>query len=822
MIWQDLRRAARALLRTPGFLLIAVASMAIASGAVISSFSLLDAVAFRKLPVRNPDALVNIATLHRQGPERGLTLPMFIEFTRSRRVFSSMLGCVGGMVSSVERNGTRVRAGVWAVTGNFFSDLGVLPAAGRLLTPADVDLSTLAWTPVAVIGYGFWQRQYGGSPRAVGETIDVEGVRLVIVGVAPKGFTALGIAKEPDVTVPLTTFPLIAEGQTRLLTSRTSFWVGATGRLRDGIPFNQAQAELETLWPAIRQATLPPDYSGRQRDDFLAVRLAVTSGARGSEWSLRSRFEEPLRVLWMLALVTFLVACVNLATLMLSRAAAGCHEMAIRGALGASRWRIVAPVAAESLLITVVGTAAGWVLGLWSTAVLSTAVLRNYVVPTVLNTRPNAVTLCVAIGAAAAAVVVLSLPGAWLGSRPGLVGMVLKDGSRMVGTGRMGKSLVVCQLALSMVLLLNGGLLVRSLGQLRAVRPGFQEERVLVASLAPRQKAYATLDNDTYYPLLAQRVASVPGVEAVTLSNIAPGIAFDRKEPVAATSTATSFEVLSNLGVVSPGWFSTLRVPVVQGRGFEWKDNSRAQRVAIVSQSLAQRLFRGQPSLGQRIRVGTKPDRQGLEIVGVAGDVRLYNRRDPGTLTVYVPSLQEAGLVNWNELLVRAKETPSAVQAGVKEAVRGLGREDVVAVLSLEDLRARDIVQETIVAAVGGFFGSTVLLLAAIGLGGLMSYSITQRTREFGIRIAVGATDHQLVRMVLSEALSLLALAVCVGLPTALAAARVVRGLLFGVPTWDLTTVMAAVALLILTGGIAAFVPARRASRLRPSVALRT
>jgi ABC-type antimicrobial peptide transport system, permease component len=246
----------------------------------------------------------------------------------------------------------------------------------------------------------------------VGETIDVEGVRLVIVGVAPKGFTALGIAKEPDVTVPLTTFPLIAEGQTRLLTSRTSFWVGATGRLRDGIPFNQAQAELETLWPAIKQATLPPDYSGRQRDDFLAVRLAVTSGARGSEWSLRSRFEEPLRVLWMLALVTFLVACVNLATLMLSRAAAGCHEMAIRGALGASRWRIVAPVVAESLLITVVGTAAGWVLGLWSTAVLSTAVLRNYVVPTVLNTRPNAVTLCVASGAAAAAVVVLSLPGA--------------------------------------------------------------------------------------------------------------------------------------------------------------------------------------------------------------------------------------------------------------------------------------------------------------------------------------------------------------------------------------------------------------------------
>jgi len=379
---QDIRYGLRMLARSPGFTTVAVLTLALGIGANTAIFSLLNALLFRDFSVRQPEQLVEISMLDRNGQTSSLSFPMFEEIARQQRVFSAMFAWLGDAVFNVEAGGGFTRGNIWAVTGNFYSELGVRAVLGRVIEPADVNLRGGSPAKVAALGYGFWQRYFGGDPAAVGKTARVEGLPFMVIGVAPKGFTGMGLASDPDVTLPLTAEPLLA-GQPleKLYTSDTSddFWLDVTGRLRDGVTLAHARAEMDVLWRGVLEATAPTKYDARQRAEYLATRVDVAPAAKGTDRDLRARFTRPLVVLMAIAGLLLLIACVNLASLMLARAVARSHEMGVRAALGASRWRLVRQLLTESMLLSAAGAVAGLAIASWSSVALRN--LMDFFVP---------------------------------------------------------------------------------------------------------------------------------------------------------------------------------------------------------------------------------------------------------------------------------------------------------------------------------------------------------------------------------------------------------------------------------------------------------
>jgi predicted permease len=820
-LWQTLRYALRVLAKNPGFTTVAVLSLALGIGANTAIFTLINALLLRDLPVRQPERLVYLSAI-RQGNKITFSYPMFREVERGQRVFSGMIGWGGNWTPNVEVNGVLSLDRVLSVTGNCYSELGAFPLLGRLLTPEDENLSGGANSQVAVIGYEFWQRRFGGAPNVVGKQIRIEGHPFTIIGVTRKWFTGLTTGEPPDITVPLTATPLIQTGEFDL-DSRSLLWLHPIGRLKDSITIDQARAQLESFWPDVLLATASTRAPGLRRQTFLSMSLDVSSAAKGMSTDLRDQFTRPLYVLAGIVGLILLVACVNLANLMLARAAARSHEMSVRVAIGASRWSLARQVLIESLALSLTGAFLGLAFAYWGSRLLVLLMTQGNAVPVSLNLSPDLRVLSLTISVAILTGVLFGIAPAWRCSSEDPAA-VLQQNARSLsgGASKLSRALIITQVALSLVLLLGAGLFVRSLERLLSLDLGFPKESLLEIVLNPKPGGYDKLDMNNYHKQLLARISHLPGVASVSFGDAtipSPQGWHDTVSPMTADSS-TGIRIMANAASVSPGFFRTLEIPLLRGRDFTEADDEHHPHFAVVNSNLADRLFPNGDAVGKRVRFGFMPDYENIEIVGIARNARIFDIRDATTPVIFLCSFQYPS--EWGGLLLRTMGSPEALEKTVGHEVESLGHEYVLRTRTVAQTIDAELVEERVTAILSGFFAALALLLASIGLYGLMSYTVTRRTREIGIRVAVGAQRQNVLWLVLRETLTLALVGIAIGIPSALAATRLIATMLFGLSPSDLPTIAAVSILLLLVALSAGYLPARRASSIDPILALRT
>jgi putative ABC transport system permease protein len=817
--WGDVRTAVRGFGRAPGVAIVATATLALAIGATTAIFSLLNALALRDLPVRDPDSLVHVAMTTRIQETSPLTFRLFGELSARQQVFSAVIGTWGNSVVTVREQGRTTKALLWAGTGNVHEELGVRPAIGRLLVARDMTMSPPSGEPVAVLGYSFWQRQFQGDTSIVGRTIRVEDVPFTVVGVAPAGFTGFAVVTEPDVTIPLAAIARIHRSTSFVTSDARNIQV--IGRLRDGTTLEQARAALDAVWPGVREAAVPTTFNAARRADFLSMGLSVTSAARGVDSLLRPQYTRPLAILLGIAGLVLFIACTNVAGLLLSHTSTRRHEIAMRLALGATSYRVARLMVTEGLLLSIAGAAAGVVLSYWACAAIVRIVLADFTVPVVFDAGPDLRVIAITTAVAVAAGVLCSGLPAWRGTRE-LPGAELRAEGRTVSSrGYAGRLVVATQLALSVVLLTAAGVLVRSLVEMRMLDTGIDRTAEVFVAYpeAAQPGAYEKVDNDSYYPDVLSRLEAVSGVRRASVSLLKPGAGGGFRETVVRAGDAVEArdEVVATRSPVAPGFLEAVGVRLLKGRDFDWRDNSKGRGATILSESLARRLFGDADPIGQRVSIGLNPAQRGIEIVGVAADARLYDLKDPDVLAAYTPALQDRN-ASFKCFVIRGDNI--AVSA-LRAAVEGFGRERFGNVVTLRYITDRALLIERLTAMMSGFFASLVVLLAGVGLFGLMSHTVSQRRKEIGIRMAVGAARRQIVWEVVRDGLAVTLGGLSIGAFAALGTVQVVRTLLFGVTPQDPLALATAFASLILTAIAASAVPAWRASQVDPLVSLR-
>jgi predicted permease len=810
---QDLRFGLRMLAKNPGFSAVAVITLALGIGANTAIFTLINALLLRNLPVRRPERLAELS-LVRGGNKIMFSFPMFRELERGQRVFSGFFGWSFGETANVEINGVLAQADVRSVTGNYYCELGASPALGRLITPEDVNLGSGRVVPVAVLSYGFWQRRFGGGVDAVGKEIAIEGHPFTIIGVTRKWFTGMSTGMVPDVTIPM-----------KGTNERSSLWVFITGRLKDGVTVAQARAQVESIWPQVLRATTPTETPGLRYQTFFSMGLDVAPAAKGVNAALRSHFARPLYVLMGIGGLILLISCVNLASLMLARATGRSHEMSVRVALGASRWGLTRQVLCESLLLSISGALLGLPFAIWGSRFLVAFLTEGRLTPLTLDLRPDWHVLSLSAILVVLTTILFGAAPAWFCSRQDPATVLQRAGRSLArAPGKLGKALIVTQVVLSLSLLVGAGLLVRSLQRLFSIDPGLME-RVLEVRLNPRPGGYQNLDLGSYHRQLIERISSLPGVSSVgfTVDNVPFGSGQRWQETVTAMSEASNPNtgLMSTAAIVSPDFFRTLGINLVRGRNFGWADDEEHPRVAIVSSSLAAWLFPSGNAIGQRIRFGFMPDFQDLEVVGITSDARLFDLRDAAVPIVYLSCFQYPKWSERGDLLVRTEKPPETLAKAVAHEIEALGREYPLSTVTMAQQVSLVLVEDRVLAILCSFFAAQALLLTSVGLFGLTSYAVTRRTREIGIRVALGAGRTRVIWLVLREALALVLLGIAFGIPCALAASRLIASMLFGISSNDLATIASVSLLLLITALVAGYLPARRATKVDPMVALR-
>lgn len=822
-MWQDIRVTIRSWRKSPAFALTAVVTLTLAIGANATIFALLNALVLRDAAVRDPRSLVNVASVNPQsGLEGGMTYALYREIAARQQVFSSVIGWRSNGVQNITVEGQLTRGVVAAVNGAFFDELGARPVAGRLLTAGDLREPSEDPAMLAVLGHALWQRAFNADPNVVGRRVVVEDIAFTVVGVAPPDFIGLGMFVEPDLTVPLTAWPKFATFANAALRSGTSNWVRVTGRLKRGVALEQARAAMELLWPDVKAANVPPSLQGARRDAFLAAGISVQSAAKGIEPGpgMRARFTQPLYVLLAIALIVLLIACLNLASLMVARGVAATHDIGVRLALGASRLRVMRGVIVEGILLAGAGAVAGVLIALWASDALATSILRDYSVRATLDVTPDARVIAFVAIIAIAGGALFSGLAAWRSGRQDVTAWLRRSPRTVSRDGRAGRWLIAGQVALSLILLVNSGLLIRSLQQVRAVSSGMDPRGVVVAYSTELPGGYRTVDNDTYFPEVIARLERIPGVQRAAISNFKPaGGGIGGGEPVSAVdSAADAAGFRATFMSISPQTFAALGMTLTAGRDFSWADHSRARRVAIVSSTLARHLFPAGSAIGQRIRIGVQPRRQDLEVIGVVADAHIYDLKDANLAGVYVAALQEPDLVDGKCFIIRGSGV--GLEA-IRAAVTPFGYEVVTSSESLEYIVERVLLRDRLLAMFAAFFGGVALLLAAVGLYGLMSFEVGQRVREIAIRVALGADRTRVARTVVGDGLAVTSAGLIGGSLAAMASVDIVESLVFGVAPRDPVTLIAAAALLAAIALVACLLPAMRAATAEPMEILR-
>ena len=828
--WRDFRYGARLLRLNPSFAIVAILSLALGVGANTAIFQLLDAVRLRTLPVADPQQLVEVRigdtpngrTGAFTGRRPSLTNVVWEQLRDRQQAFSSAFAYSNVAFNLTTGGEARYAQGVWA-SGELFSTLQVPALVGRTLTSADDRRGCAA--PPAVLGYGFWQREYGGSPSAIGRTLVLDGHTYEIVGVTPASFFGMEVGRTFDVVVPLCAERLSRGAQSRL-DQPDAWFVAVFGRLEAGWTLEQATANLASISPSMFKSTLPPRYGAEDAKNYLAFKLAAFPAGTGVS-SLRRNYESPLWLLLATTGLVLLIACANLANLMLARATAREREVAVRLAIGASRGRIVRQMLAESLLIAAIGAAFGAAIAQW---------LSRFLVE-FLNTDNNQIFVTLSLDwrifafTAALAVATCLIFGLMpalraTGTAPGLA---MKAGSRGSTDTRerfgLRRALVVVQVALSLVLVVGALLFVRSLRNLMTLDAGFAQEGILIANLDLRRTGVPNEQLPTLFDSVISRVAGLPGVQSAAHAFIVPvsGSGWNNNIIINGQKPASA---VVNFNAVSAGYFKTMGTPILTGRDFDdRRDTPMSEKVAIVTESFVKKYFEGQNPIGRAFQIeeGAGAPRPLYQIVGVAKDTKYTDLREEFKPIGFFPISQGdvKELSPFMQVVIRSSAPLSTITPQVSAAVGAVNGGIILQYQTMKDQVRDSLLRERLMATLSGIFGALAGVIATIGLYGVMSYMVARRRNEIGIRMALGADRGEVVRMVMREAGLLLGAGLLVGGVMAIAAARTARTLLFGLEPGDPATLAMSAIALAAVAMLASYLPALRAARLEPTEALR-
>jgi putative ABC transport system permease protein len=817
-LWQDIRSSLRTLRRSPLVTVVAVVSLALGIGATTALFSVYDSLLLRELPVRDPDRLVLLADNRGYPP---WSYVMWEEIRRRSDLFDGALACdtVRAQFTLTHDGRTDAVDGLWA-SGRYFDVLGVPALLGRVFRESDDRRGGGPDGPVVVISHGFWQRRFGGAPDIIGRTLAIERVPFTVVGVTPPGFFGVEVGRTFDVAVPLGIEPLI-HGRSSWLDQPRDDWLYVVGRLKPGQTRETATAALHGAEPQIRAAAQPPRNSEWPTgpDGPFTLRSMATG-----ESFARKSYQTPLALILGVAGLVVLIACANIANLLLARSAARRHEIGVRRALGASRLRLARLCFVESVLLAGLGAALGLVVARLASRVLVaqlSSVTKTFFLQLPLDWRVLAFTASLAVGTA----ILFGMTPAWQASRVQPEEVLGASGRTLAGDGRqrLSQGLLVAQVALSLVLVVGAVLFVRTFAALSTRDVGFDRDRVLIATADAQRSGSTKAERLATVDRIREAVAVVPGVAAVTASWQTPTtgrVALSQLVAADFPSLATGDRIVTT-NYVSPGWFATYGTRLVAGRDFTDRDRATTRRVAIVNEVFARRYLGKRNPVGDTIRLVGDPETSRIEIVGVATDTVAYSLRDTPLPVMYMllSSVSSFGI----SVSVRVADgSPMALVGAVETAIRRADPNLAVTFRSLNAQLDATLVRERLVAMLSAFFGGLALLLAGLGLYGVTAYAVGRRRTEMGVRLALGAAPGSVVRLVLRRVSLLVGLGIVIGGLASVWAVQFTKTLLFGLTPRDPLSFVAAALVLAAVGLLAGWLPARQAARIDPATVLRS
>jgi len=829
---QDLRYALRTFRKSPLFVAVALLSLAFGIGANTAIFTLVDQLLLRLLPVKDPQQLV---MLWGRGPHYGsnngphkLSYPMYQDFSAHNQVFSGMFAR-WDTAMSVSAEGKTERVYGELVSGSYFPVLGVGAALGRVFTPDDD--KTPGGHPLAVISYRYWVSRFARNPNVIGRKILVNGYPLTIIGVSQAGFDGTNPGASPQIRVPLmmkAQMDSFGANFDYTLTNRRGRWVNVFGRLRPGVTMQQAKAGLEPFFHQMLEMEVREQAFARTapetRRRFLTMWIDLIPASKGDS-SLREQFSPALLVLTAIVGLVLLIACANVANLLIARATARQKEIAIRLALGASRSRIVSQLVIESLTLAVAGGLAGLLLAVWIDQALL-GFLPTGDSPLTLSTMPDGRILLFTLGVSLLTGIIFGLVPALQSTRPQLAGTLKDQVGSIAGGTSVGirKTLVVAQVTLSLLLLIGAGLFIRSLSNLKDLDPGFQIGNLLEFQIDPTLSGYKPERSLDFYRQLHENLNAIPGVEssALAIMPVLAGDEWDNSMAVEGFANTPTNTPDPHMQFVSPDYFKTLRIPILAGRDFRMTDARSAPQVCIVNEKFAKKYFKDGNALGRHIGMGGDPGTKlDIEIVGIVGDTKYESMREEVPIEVYQPYRQVnfvLGMMGY----ARTTRPPEQAFSSIRRVVNNLDPNlPVSSMETLEKQQQESLIAERLVAALSAGFGILATLLAAIGVYGVMAYVVAQRTREIGVRMALGAARGDVVWLVMKDVLVLAAIGIAIGLPAALALTKLAKSQLFGIQPNDALNIVLATGAIALVAALSGYVPARRATLVDPVRALR-
>jgi putative ABC transport system permease protein len=820
---RDLKFAVRQMRQTPVVSSVALLSLALGIGANVAIFSLVNALILKPLPVHEPDRLVIVGFQGIRGPNTSMTNPQW-EYIRDHQEVLVGVTAYGNPRFNLNSSGETRNAQGLFVSGRYFDTLGVTAHIGRLLTTDDDRRGGGPDGPVAVLSYGFWQREYGGRADVIGKPISLDGHPFTIIGVSQRDFRGVQIGRAFDVATPLGTEPII-RGVESSLDRRSNWWLTIVGRLAPGQTMAQAESRLRAFLPQLREATLPQDWPAADLKQYLGEPITLIPGSTGIS-SLRDRYTQPLYVLLGIVTLVLLIACANMANLLLAQSVARRKELAVRLSLGAGRWRLVRQLLVESIMLSTIGAIAGLLIARWgSRAIVALLSTRTQIVEVNLEMDWRVFAFTTAVGV---------ITGLLFGVAPAFRGTrltpadALRDHSRGVVSGggrfQVGHALVALQVALSFVLVFGSTLFVRTLVALTSQDMGFESSRVMVGNLDLRATGTAPENRLQMFTRVREGVGSVPGVEAAAISFVTPvsGSTWNLEINVPGYAANERRGVLFN--GVSPNFFKTMGTPLLAGRDIADTDRRGSPGVIIVNEAFAAKYFNGENPIGRTFTiVGYNerfPTRQ-MEIVGLVANTKYQRLREEAQPIMYGSLAQEREISSGARLVIRTAGAPFDSKQAVVSAITGVHQDIAVDLKRLDEDLGANVLQERLVATLSGFFGGLALLLAALGLYGVMSYTVTRRRNEIGIRMALGAEPATVVGLVLKNVAFITLAGLVVGAAASVGAGRFINALLYNLAASDQTMIAITALTLAAAAALAGYLPARRAARIDPMTALR-
>jgi len=824
--WQDLRYNLRLLRLSPGFTIVAILTLALGIGANTAIFQLISAIRLRSIPVKNPQELGTVRIADRNwgsgqfsSQYSQLTFAMWREIRKRQEGFAE-IAAFSDRRFNLSTGGEVRYARAIQISGDFFHVLGVNPLIGRLLGPSDDQPG--CGIGGANISYAFWQRNFGGAPSILGRRLTLDGNSFEVVGITPPAFKGISIGDSFDVAVPLCAEPVLSPRNNRL-TIRHAWWLATIGRLKPGWTIARAAAQINAITPAVLQETIPPFYDAEATKKFLAYKLSAFPADTGFS-RLREDSETPLWLLLGISGLVLLIACANLANLMLARASARERQITIRQALGATRARMIRDLLSESVLLALAGAACGLFLA-FAVSRLLVAFISTSDNQIFLDLGMDWRVLAFTTALAVLTTVLFGLAPAFRATRAEPA-TLLQSGSRGMSAGRerfgLRRILVVSQVGLSVVLLMGALLFARSLRNLVTLDVGFQQSGILITSVDFKRLHLPEDRFADYKREIVKHISSIPGVESAAAAMLIP-FGGDTWNDNVITEDSDEDKGSAWMNYLGPGYFHTIGTPLLAGRDFDDRDTATSVKVAIVNQAFARKMFKGADPVGKRFRIHEPPGepRPLYEIVGVTGDNKFQDMHEEFKPFMYFPAPQQEKPSPDDQILIKSSLPVTSLMASLKQTIADLNP-GIDIEFSVFKTKIHDsLLQDELMATLSGFFGFLAAVLAAIGLYGVMSYMVVQRTREIGIRMAIGAKRGDVVKMILREAGILTLAGLIIGSGLALGAAQAAKSMLYGLKPRDPLTLVIAIVTLSVVASLASFWPAYRASKLDPLTALR-